>query len=104
MPRSFWANYSCPPTRIDPTSWLDGSGGKGRDMYAIQITEHGGPEVMRWVELPTPQPGKGEVLVRVEAAGVNFIDVYFRTGLYRSPLPAILGVEGAGVVEQLGPE
>ena len=71
-------------------------------MHAIQITEHGGPEVMKWTELPTPSPAKGEVLVRVEAAGVNFIDIYFRKGLYRTHLPAILGVEGAGVVEQLG--
>ncbi len=71
-------------------------------MYAIQIVEPGGPESMRWTELPTPSPGPGEVLVRVEAAGVNFIDVYFRKGAYRMPLPAILGVEGAGAVEELG--
>jgi NADPH2:quinone reductase len=73
-------------------------------MHAIQITEHGGPEVMKWTELATPSPAKGEVLVRVEAAGVNFIDVYFRKGAYKMPLPAILGVEGAGVVEATGPE
>jgi NADPH2:quinone reductase len=73
-------------------------------MHAIQITEHGGPEVMKWKELPTPSPAKGEVLVRVEAAGVNFIDVYFRKGAYKMPLPAILGVEGAGVVESIGPD
>jgi len=71
-------------------------------MHAIQLIETGGPEVMRWIELPTPAPGRGEVLVRIEAAGVNFIDVYFRKGLYRMPLPGILGVEGAGLVEQLG--
>ncbi len=73
-------------------------------MHAIQLTETGGLEVMRWTELPTPVPSRGEVLVRTEAAGVNFIDVYFRRGLYRMPLPFTLGVEGAGVVEQLGPE
>src|SRR5882724_6910640 len=73
-------------------------------MHAIQITEHGGPEVMKWTELPTPSPDKGEALVRVEAAGVNFIDIYFRKGLYRTPLPGVLGVEGAGIVETLGPE
>jgi len=73
-------------------------------MHAIQITEHGGPEVMRWTDLPTPSPAKGEVLVRVEAAGVNFIDVYFRKGSYKTPLPAILGVEGAGTVEATGPD
>src|SRR5258706_2619589 len=73
-------------------------------MHAIQITEHGGPEVMRWSELPTPSPARGEVLVRVEAAGVNFIDIYFRKGLYRAPLPGVLGVEGVGIVEALGAE
>jgi NADPH2:quinone reductase len=73
-------------------------------MHAIQVTEHGGPEVMKWTELPTPTPIKGEVLVRLEAAGVNFIDVYFRTGAYPAELPAIPGLEGAGVVEAVGPE
>jgi NADPH:quinone reductase len=73
-------------------------------MHAIQITEHGGPEVLKWTELPTPSPAKGEVLVRVDAAGVNFIDVYLRKGMYRTPLPAILGIEGAGTVEALGQE
>jgi NADPH2:quinone reductase len=73
-------------------------------MHAIQVTEHGGPEVMKWTELPTPTPVKGEVRVRLEAAGVNFIDVYFRTGAYAAELPAIPGLEGAGVVEEVGPE
>jgi NADPH2:quinone reductase len=73
-------------------------------MHAIQISEHGGPEVMRWTSLPTPSPAKGEVLVRTEVAGVNFIDIYLRKGAYPAPLPAILGVEGAGVVEGIGAE
>jgi NADPH:quinone reductase len=73
-------------------------------MHAIQMSEHGGPEVMQWTELPTPVPVKGEVLVRLEAAGVNFIDVYFRTGAYPSEVPAIPGLEGAGVVEAVGPD
>lgn len=73
-------------------------------MHAIQVTEHGGPEVMKWIELPTPAPIQGEVLVRLEAAGVNFIDVYFRSGAYPTDLPAILGLEGAGVVEAVGPD
>jgi NADPH:quinone reductase len=73
-------------------------------MHAIQMTEHGGPDVMKWTELPTPVPAQGEVLVRLEAAGVNFIDVYFRTGAYPTELPAIPGLEGAGVVEAVGPE
>ena len=73
-------------------------------MHAIRVTEHGGPEVMKWVEMPTPVAVGGEVLVRLEAAGVNFIDVYFRSGAYPSELPAIPGLEGAGVVEAVGPE
>ena len=55
---------------------------------AIRIHAHGGPEVMRWEDVPTPEPGPGEVLVRHEAVGLNYIDVYFRTGLYKTPLPA----------------
>ncbi|HEY3593033.1 MAG TPA: quinone oxidoreductase [Polyangiaceae bacterium] len=73
-------------------------------MHAIHITSAGGPEVMKWTELPMPSPGRGEVLVRVEAAGVNFMDVYNRKGVYHQPLPFTLGSEGAGVVETLGAE
>jgi NADPH2:quinone reductase len=62
----------------------------------------GGPDVMQLEELPTPRPGEGEALVRVEAAGVNFMDVYNRTGAYPAELPAGLGAEGAGVVEAIG--
>lgn len=72
--------------------------------YAIQIFEVGGPEVLRWVEVPTPAPGAGEALVRQTAVGVNFIDTYYRTGLYKLPLPAVIGNEGAGVVEAIGPD
>lgn len=71
-------------------------------MKAIRITEHGGPEVMRLEELPTPAPQDGQVLVRVEAAGVNFIDTYQRSGQYKVPLPYTMGLEGAGVVEAVG--
>src|SRR5690349_20122792 len=71
-------------------------------MNAIQISAHGGPEVMKWTELSTPAPARGEDLVRLDVAGVNFIDVYFRKGIYRMPLPGVLGVEGAGTVERLG--
>ena len=56
-------------------------------MRAIRVHEYGGPEAMRLEELPMPKPGDGQVLVRIEAAGVNFIDVYQRTGLYKNPLP-----------------
>lgn len=72
-------------------------------MKVIRIDRTGGPEVMQAKELPTPKPGEGEALVRVEAAGVNFMDVYQRTGAYPLELPAGLGAEGAGVVESTGP-
>jgi NADPH2:quinone reductase len=70
---------------------------------AIRITRHGGPELMEYVDVDIPDPGPGEARVRQYACGVNFIDVYFRTGLYEAPLPATLGMEGAGVVEAVGP-
>src|SRR5688572_15330763 len=73
-------------------------------MRAIRIERTGGPEVMQPVELDAPgEPGPGEVRVRHHACGINFIDTYHRTGLYPLPLPAVLGVEGAGVVEAVGP-
>jgi NADPH2:quinone reductase len=71
-------------------------------MRAIQISEFGGPEVLRLVELPDPTPGPGQIRVRVSAAGVNFADVYQRTGLYKVPLPYVLGSEGAGTVDAVG--
>jgi len=72
-------------------------------MKAIQIHETGGPEVLKLVELPIPQPGPGQVLIRVEAVGVNFIEIYFRKGTYRAALPITPGSEAAGTVEELGP-
>ncbi len=69
---------------------------------AIRIHANGGPEVMLWEDVPTPEPGPGEALVRHEAVGLNYIDVYFRTGLYKAPLPATPGMEGAGVVLAVG--
>jgi NADPH2:quinone reductase len=71
-------------------------------MYQIQLSEPGGPENMKLVEMPLPQPGPGQALVRVEAAGVNYIDVYFRTGLYPSERPITLGMEAAGQVTAVG--
>ncbi len=70
--------------------------------HAIRIHETGGPEVMRWEEVPAPDAGPGEVLLRHQAVGLNFIDVYHRTGLYPIPLPFTPGVEGAGVIEGVG--
>ncbi len=69
----------------------------------IQMSRTGGPEVMELIDVTLAPPGPGEAQVRHEAIGVNFIDVYFRTGLYPQPLPAGLGMEGAGVVEAIGP-
>ena len=70
---------------------------------AIRIHANGGPEVMIWEDIPTPEPGPGEALVKHEAVGLNFIDVYFRTGLYKAPnLPLIIGQEGAGTVVAVG--
>ena len=71
-------------------------------MKAIQIHATGGPEVLQLVELPIPVPGPGQVLVRVEATGVNFIEIYFRKGVYKATLPVTLGSEAAGTVEELG--
>src|SRR5690242_7011009 len=72
-------------------------------MKAIRVHAPGGIEALRFEDVPEPAPKAGEALVRIEAAGVNFIDVYHRTGLYKSSLPATLGQEGAGVVEAVGP-
>jgi NADPH:quinone reductase len=71
-------------------------------MRAMRIHQPGGPEAIREDRVERPAPGPGEALVRVEYAGVNFIDVYKRTGAYRIPLPATLGEEGAGTVESVG--
>jgi len=70
--------------------------------HAIRIRQTGGPEVLEYVEVEVGPPGPGEATVRQHAIGINFIDVYFRTGLYPQPLPAGIGMEGAGVVEAVG--
>src|SRR4029450_2278003 len=69
---------------------------------AVVVHETGGPEVLRLEEHDPGEPGPGQVRVRVAAAGLNFIDVYFRTGLYPRPLPFVAGLEGAGVIERVG--
>ena len=70
---------------------------------AIRIHANGGPEVMKWEDIPTPEPGPNEALIKQEAVGLNYIDVYFRTGLYKAPsMPLIIGQEGAGVVTAIG--
>jgi NADPH2:quinone reductase len=70
--------------------------------HAVVVTRHGGPEVLALETRELPVPGPGELRVRVAAAGVNYIDVYFRTGLYARPAPFVAGLEGAGQVEALG--
>jgi NADPH2:quinone reductase len=73
-------------------------------MKAIQVKEPGGPERMELVEVPTPKPGPKQALIRIAATGVNFIDIYFRSGLYKADPPITLGSEAAGTVEAVGPE
>lgn len=71
---------------------------------AVRMHAYGGPEVLRWEDVPLPEPGAGEVLLQHQAIGLNYIDVYFRTGLYKVPgFPAVVGQEGAGVVVAVGP-
>lgn len=72
--------------------------------HAIRVHETGGPEVLKWAEVEVGEPGPGQARLRQEAAGLNFIDVYHRTGLYPQPLPFTPGVEGAGLVEAVGPD
>src|SRR6478736_10384560 len=73
-------------------------------MKAILVNVPGGPENLQLVDIPVPVPGPGQALVRVAASGVNFIDVYFRIGLYKSDVPIAIGSEGAGSVESIGPD
>jgi NADPH:quinone reductase len=70
---------------------------------AIRVHSYGGPDVLKWEDVPTPEPGPGEALVKQEAIGLNYIDVYFRTGLYKAPaMPVTIGMEGAGTVTAVG--
>ncbi len=79
-------------------------------MKAVSVSEFGGPEKLALSEVPRPEPGRGEALVKLELAGVNFIDIYMRSGhyarshTYQTPLPMVIGMEGAGTVAALGPE
>src|SRR5438309_416185 len=71
-------------------------------MKAIYIEQTGGPEALKFGDMPDPKPAPGQALVKIAASGVNFIDTYHRSGLYKLPLPAILGGEGAGTVVSVG--
>src|SRR5215831_6691876 len=73
-------------------------------MKAIQVQKTGGPDVLTLVDLPVPQPKANEAVVKIAAAGVNFIDVYFREGRYKVPLPFVLGQEGAETVSAVSGE
>ncbi len=73
-------------------------------MKRIVVNEHGGPETLTLVDEPVPEPGPREALVAISVSGVNFIDVYFRTGLYPSDRPTAIGSEAAGTVERVGSE
>jgi NADPH:quinone reductase len=74
----------------------------GIALKAIQITQTGGPEVLTLVELPIPTPGPGQVLIKIAAVGINFIEIYYREGRYKAPLPLIPGTEASGTVVQVG--
>jgi NADPH2:quinone reductase len=71
--------------------------------HAIRFHKTGGPEVLQWEEVQVPQPGPAEALIRHKAVGINFIDTYHRSGLYAVPMPSGIGLEGAGVIEAIGP-
>lgn len=73
-------------------------------MRAVQVRETGGPEVLQVAEVPEPAAGKGEVVVDLAAAGVNYIDTYHRSGIYPLPTPFVLGQEGAGTIREVGPD
>src|SRR3954468_23206065 len=72
--------------------------------HRVRISQTGSPDVLAYESFELPEPGPGEALIRHRAIGVNMIDTYHRSGLYQVPLPATLGVEGAGVIERLGPQ
>jgi NADPH2:quinone reductase len=87
----------------NPESFFRGTESKA-SMKAIQVKQVGGPEAMEVVDLPVPQPKANEAVIKLAASGVNFIDVYFREGRYKAPLPLVLGQEGAGEVTAVGAE
>ncbi len=76
----------------------------GTDIKAIRVHETGGPEVLNWTEVDRPEPGPGEAVVQLAAIGVNYVETYFRRGIYKMPVPFTPGAEGAGVVVAVGPE
>jgi NADPH2:quinone reductase len=75
---------------------------RSKHMHAVQVAEVGGPEVLKWTEVPSPLPGPDEVVVRLAAAGLNYIDTYHRRGLYPRRVPFVPGLEGSGTIEMVG--
>src|SRR5436189_6439560 len=75
---------------------------RGERMKAVRVQKYGGPEVLTMDEIPLPEPTQGEARVKIEAIGLNYIDVYQRTGLYPIQTPFTLGMEGAGIVDAVG--
>jgi NADPH:quinone reductase len=73
-------------------------------MKAVRVHRYGGPEVLTYEDIPVPEPKPGEARVKIEASGVNYIDIYQRSGLYPLPTPFTLGTEGAGIVDAVGPD
>src|SRR5512143_86853 len=73
-------------------------------MKAVRVHQYGGPEALQLEDLPVPNPGVGEARVKIEAIGVNFIDIYHRLGRYQGSLPLTLGQEAAGTVDAVGPD
>jgi NADPH2:quinone reductase len=73
-------------------------------MHAIRVNQVGGPEALSYEDIPQPEPGPGEIRLKVEAAGINFIDIYYRTGQYKTSLPVTPGSEGAGIIDAVGPD
>src|SRR2546425_11425085 len=72
-------------------------------MKAVRVHTPGGPDVLKYEDVPEPQPKAGEAIVRIDAAGLNYVDVYFRSGLYKAELPMTLGLEAGGTVMAVGP-
>ncbi|PQM44023.1 Quinone oxidoreductase 1 [Mycobacterium talmoniae] len=88
--------------RRDAVTRGDGQPSKLVSMHAIQVTEHGGPDVLSYVTVPQPTPAAGEVLIKADVIGINFIDTYFRSGLYARDLPFVVGTEVCGTVAAVG--
>src|SRR6266545_856596 len=86
------------------TPWFRSSKRWAAARKAVRAQSPGGPEVLRYEDVPRPEPKAGEVVVKIEAAGLNYIDVYYRTGAYKASFPLTLGQEGAGTVAAVGPD